>query len=92
MFLQKQMLGSRYNAHFVSEKVLNSFLLHPKSFFERSCSHSTLQIFPTNAAACAKDKTVNDVTRSWKNGNDKLRGLNPKANYTDRATAACRRS
>jgi hypothetical protein len=30
-----------------------------------------------------------DVIMHYKN---KLRGLNPRANYTDRATAACRRS
>jgi hypothetical protein len=29
---------------------------------------------------------------TWKAKKTKLRGLSPQANYTDRATAACRRS
>jgi hypothetical protein len=36
-----------------------------------------------------RNRKVSSYSRSYQN---KLHGLSPRANYTDRATAACRRS
>jgi hypothetical protein len=37
-------------------------------------------------------RNMYSYVRKWINKQNKLRGLSPQANYTDQATAACRRS
>jgi hypothetical protein len=53
--------------------------LHLKTETESSLRNVVFQI---------KDRTMDNVQNCGK----KIHGLSPRANYTDRATAACRRS